>query len=543
MELLLLLGLIGAFSFVDLSSSDDTTTVPDEDGSDPTPAVGPLPDPEQQVLNGSDADDSLIGAASGETLNGLAGDDTLEGLGGRDSLYGGEGQDLLVGGRGADVFYGGNGDDQIREDWYLVSNPSELDNGNDTAYGGAGNDYLRGLAGEDSLAGDGGDDTLWADDGNDSLFGGSGHDDLFGGEGDDLLYGGFGNDLVDAGAGRDTVFGDAGNDTLTAMGLSLGEGPNTSFVYGGSGDDLLRFEDGSTVSGGTGSDQFFLTDDLSDTLVSRIIDFDPDEDSLIIYLTAANGDGGGFALAPRPDGLGRDLYLGDDLVAEILSSKPFTLADMSIQVSLSPTLDGAGVTNYAVGPNDASFDIWVLGSDGADHIIGNGGADRLDGRSGADLLDGGGGNDTLIGVGGRVETTGDVDDLPIVTRVVLEADTLLGGAGNDDLTVLNGGVMTGGAGSDVFMTRLDYTDPAIVAQFPPALITDFSAAEDVLVLGPVAGVFPTPADIQVRVLADGTGADVLVRGITVARVIGGQSLTVGDIQIENINEVTDYRAA
>jgi hypothetical protein len=127
--------------------------------------------------------------------------------------------------------------------------------------------------------------------------------------------------------------------------------------------------------------------------------------------------------------------------------------------------------------------------------------------------------------------------------VILETDTLLGGAGDDDLWAWNGGVMTGGEGSDVFLTRLNYTDLAIVAQLSPAVITDFDPAQDVLVLGPVGGVFPTPTDIQLRVLGDGTGTEVFVRGLLVARVIGGQSLTVADIQIENINEVTDYRAA
>jgi Ca2+-binding RTX toxin-like protein len=530
MELLLLLGLVGAFSFLDLSSGNSTTDDPEQEG----------PNPSQRVLNGSNADDSLIGAASGQTLNGLAGDDSLEGFGGDDSLYGGDGQDMLVGGRGADLFYGGNGDDQIREDWYVVSNPSELDDGNDTAYGGAGNDYIRTLSGDDSVFGGGGNDTVWADDGDDTLIGDAGHDDLFGGEGDDILDGGLGNDLLDSGAGMSTLSGGDGNDTLAAMGISITGALNTSQLYGGAGNDVLSFTDGSTVSGGTGADQFFLTDRLDDTLVSRIEDFDPDEDSLRIDVTVEDGDGGGFALVARADDLGRDLYIGDDLVAEILSSKPFTLADMEFVVRLDYPEEG--VTTYTVGPQDASLDITLVGSDGDDRIFGSSGADSLNGARGSDLLEGGGGNDTLFGDGGRVETFS-FDDEVFEQRVVIETDTLVGGAGDDDLMVWNGGVMTGGAGSDVFLTRLNFADPAIIAQFPPAVITDFDPAQDVLVLGPVGGVFPTPTDIQLRMLGDGTGTEVLVRGIVVARVIGGQSLTVADIQIENIEVLTDYRAA
>ncbi len=536
MEFLILFGLIGALSLFGFSASEDASGEPEHEGTDPPPPAS------ADLITGSGAADRLIGAAGRENISGLGGDDTIEGFGGDDSLYGGDGQDFLVGGRGADLFYGGNGDDQIREDWYVISDPAALDDGNDTAYGGAGNDYIRSLNGDDSLFGGSGDDTIWADDGDDSLFGDAGHDDLFGGEGDDLLDGGFGNDLLDAGVGMNTLYGGAGNDTLIAMGPSLNAVLNTSQLFGGAGNDVLRFEDGSTVSGGTGEDQFFLTDSLSDTLVSRITDFDPDEDRLQIDLTVANGDGGGFALVARADGLGRDLYLGDDLVAEILSSKPFTLADMSIVVRLAPTLDGAGVTTYTVGPQDASFDITLVDSAGDDHIIGNSGADNLRSFDGSDLLEGGGGNDTLFGNGGRVQTFGE-DDEPLQNLVILETDTLLGGAGDDDLWAWNGGVMTGGEGSDVFLTRVTFGNPVVQAQLSPALITDFDPAEDVLVVGPVGGVFPTPADLLVRVLGDGTGAEVLVRGLVVARVIGGQSLTVADIQIENIEEVTDYRAA
>lgn len=451
MELLLLLGLFGVLSSVDFSSNtatpNDAVDDPEQDGSDPALTIGPLPDPEPQVLNGSNADDTLIGAASGLTLNGFAGDDTLEGFGGDDSLYGGEGNDLLVGGRGADLFYGGNGDD-----------------------------------------------------------------------------------LLEDIGGMNTLFGGSGNDRLHSGGLTGNDGPHTSSFYGGAGDDTLEFQDGSTVSGGAGADAFDLSDRLSDTLVSRIEDFDPDEDSLTIYLEAANGDGGGFALVARPDGLGRDLYLGEDLVAEILSAKPFTLADMSIVVGLTPTPDG--VTTFRVEPQDAPFNISVLDSDGDDHIISNSSDDYLYSYGGSDLLEGGGGNDILFGQGGRVGSFGD-DDTTIVTQVFVETDTLLGGAGDDELWADNGGVMTGGEGSDVFNPRLYYRDPSIGALFQPALITDFNPAEDVLVLGIDGSAYAAPENVQIRAFADGTGADVLVRGLTVARVIGGQSLTLDDIQFED----------
>ena len=115
------------------------------------------------------------------------------------------------------------------------------------------------LAGRDKLFGGGGDDTIFASNGNDRLFGGRGNDELDGGEGNDKLFGGAGNDTLDGRFGKDRLVGGAGNDELRTDGagdiLEGGDGDDELFIVGKIGDD------GSTLTGGAGSDVFYLRTD------------------------------------------------------------------------------------------------------------------------------------------------------------------------------------------------------------------------------------------------------------------------------------------
>ena len=90
--------------------------------------------------SGSTGDDIMVGSENNDTLYGQNGDDILDG---------GNGNDTLVGQGGNDTLYGGGGDDRIGGG-----------DGNDTIYGGAGNDYLEGGGGDDTYIfnlGDGAD--------------------------------------------------------------------------------------------------------------------------------------------------------------------------------------------------------------------------------------------------------------------------------------------------------------------------------------------------------------------------------------------------
>jgi Ca2+-binding RTX toxin-like protein len=79
---------------------------------------------------------------SGNTINGTDADEILIGGGGNDILRAGAGNDVLIGGAGNDQLYGGSGADRL-----------EGGIGNDLLDGGSGNDILIGGAGNDTLTG------------------------------------------------------------------------------------------------------------------------------------------------------------------------------------------------------------------------------------------------------------------------------------------------------------------------------------------------------------------------------------------------------
>jgi len=209
------------------------------------------------TIQGTVADDNIVGTDCGEIIMGLAGDDNIYARAGDDVIYGGDGDDHIVAGAGDDVVFGGNGDDII--------------------FGGDGNDVLYGEAGDDYLAGDDGDDILFGGDGNDWIFGGAGDDVADGGDGDDLIYGGDGNDTLKGGNGSDIVAGGAGDDLVIAAADAADDQYD-----GGAGFDTLdysatsegivvdlaegiatgeeigtdTFTDFETIVGGTGDDHF-----------------------------------------------------------------------------------------------------------------------------------------------------------------------------------------------------------------------------------------------------------------------------------------------
>jgi len=95
----------------------ENNSVTNVDGHDNSPTgVYFEPDPSFATVHdvdGTIADDTLIGGAGNDSLSGLGGDDILSGLGGDDSLSGGSGNDSLDGGTGNDVLEGGAGNDMI----------------------------------------------------------------------------------------------------------------------------------------------------------------------------------------------------------------------------------------------------------------------------------------------------------------------------------------------------------------------------------------------------------------------------------------------
>ena len=159
-------------------------------------AAGDLPTDGDDVILGTEGDDTINAGRGRDVICGLGGDDVIKAGKGPDIVFGGAGDDVIDGGKGADVLKAGAGDD--------------------TVSGGNGADTLVGFSGADDLRGNSGTDVLIGGSGDDSLRGGRKADSLSGGNGADALLGGKGADVLDGGAELDEYNGGGGQDTCTS---------------------------------------------------------------------------------------------------------------------------------------------------------------------------------------------------------------------------------------------------------------------------------------------------------------------------------------
>ena len=387
------------------------------------------------LLLGGDGDDTLRGQSDNDTLMGQDGDDRLEGDIGDDVLIGGDGNDLLIGGDGSDwVDYGLDLHGKVVNLRFGTSRDIDAAGNDDTfesvenVIGTAHGDILLGSFEANTLLGGDGDDVLRGKQDDDVLDGGAGHDTLSGEDGDDVLLGGAGDDTLDGGNDSDTLAGGAGNDLL----------------LGGDGEDWVDYSQAS-----------------QDWKVQLRFDY------------ALNGDRSGEkdTLRDIENVIGSsrdDLLVGTDSNNTLLGGGG---NDMMTGLQGDDVLDGGG-------GNDR-----LRGQSGNDTLIGGDGDDRLEGAIGNDVLAGGAGNDVLLGGGGldwadfgddaegklvnlrdgyARNRSGDVeqDMLDSIENVigtarddVLNGDdgenTLQGGAGDDLLTGFQGDdVLEGGGGND-----------------------------------------------------------------------------------------------
>jgi Ca2+-binding RTX toxin-like protein len=259
---------------------------------------GPLND----VINGTNGNDVIVGFAGNDTINGNggndricgdAGDDTINAGDGGDVVFGGPGADNIHGGSGADVLLGNAGGGDVNDVGDVINGGFGNDTldgwvGNDVLIGGPGNDLLLGAAGIDTASYAGanspvnanlttntatglGTDTfsgienLRGGNRNDSLMGNAGVNRLNGGPGNDWLNGRGGNDVLDGDGGRDTAgfLGSpaAVNANLTT-GTATGDGNDTLVeienLGGSQHNDVLRGNAGRNwINGGGGADAIF----------------------------------------------------------------------------------------------------------------------------------------------------------------------------------------------------------------------------------------------------------------------------------------------
>ena len=183
---------------------------------------------ENDLIFGSDSDDSLAGNAGADTIYGGSGNDRLIGDQGDDTLIGGTGSDSLAPGPGSHSIDGGEGWDELqywldsgRSFSITVSTGTQINpwNGTDTV-SGVELIYLEGSGGDDLVLGDPQlANRVWGAGGNDTISGGANADNLTGWSGADSLVGLGGDDWIQAnsngGDSNDTVDGGSGFDTLS----------------------------------------------------------------------------------------------------------------------------------------------------------------------------------------------------------------------------------------------------------------------------------------------------------------------------------------
>jgi VCBS repeat-containing protein len=342
------------------------------------------------LLDGSQADDSLVGYTSDDDLWGDAGADVLLGLAGEDLLEGGTGNDQMDGGQDGDtyVFSRGDGRDVITDtgtsgedviefttdidpadvvvlrtdtdlllvirgtqdsitvkDWFAGAGPSietvVFADGTSWAAStltakalavsmpaSADADYITGTLGADVIDALGGNDVVSALAGNDAVTGGTGNDVLIGGAGNDTYYYALGD-------GSD-VIADQGSSDMDTLALGTGLTPEQVTVRRDAQNLYLDMPDGAT-----------LTIDSWYTQTSN-------------QLAAINFEDG---------------TVWDSTELDLRAQTPSALDD------------------YLLGTAD---DDVILAGTGNDQIFAGTGNDTLAGGVGTDVIDGGAGDDTYV---------------------------------------------------------------------------------------------------------------------------------------------------
>lgn len=398
----------------------------------------------------------VIGGFGNDIIYGTDDDDTLEGRGGNDYLSGGIGLDTLDGGRGADVMLGGAG-----FDYYFIDNLSDVvmeypDDGFDIVEISV-DDYT--LASED----------FWVEE----IRLASGITRIFGSSNTDTI---FGNDLaniIDGRGGVDFLDGQGGDDTYYVDDIFDGV-----YEYDGGGRDTVL----STATYILGYLQTFDLEVENLTLMGEA-DIDGTGNALANVLTGNSGanvlDGLGGADTLK-GGLGDDSY-GIDVVGDKITELANQGAD-TVRSALATYTLGANLENLVL---LGALAINGTGNTLANRITGNGAANTLDGGAGNDLIEGGEGDDTLKGNAG-IDTVSyayasqtmtvdllfsravgldgsDIDTLSGIENIVGSsfADALYGNAAAN--------VIDGGAGDDVMQGETG-NDTYVVDSFDDIVI-------------------------------------------------------------------------
>lgn len=385
------------------------------------------------IVQGSEFNNTLNGSANRDLIDGRSGNDTLQGLGGEDRLLGRQGNDTLIGGAGADILDGGTGTDTASYSTSASAVNVNLSTGTGTG-GDAQGDVLTSI------------ENVVGSNHNDTLTGSASADGLEGGNGDDVLEGGGGADVINGGADNDTASyassaagvnvnlstgatsgGDAVGDTFGSIENLTGSNQNDGLT-GDAGANTLSGLDGSdTLDGGQGNDILnggAGADNLDGGADTDTVTYESSSDGVNVNLMTGGTSGG-------------------DAVGDVLSN--------------IENLTGSNHFDNLTGDAGANT---LSGLDGNDTLIGGAGADVLNGGNGVDTADySASGSAVNVNLSNGTGTGGDAqgDTLTEIENVTGTAfnDTLTGGAGNN--------LLTGGLGNDVFdynsaTTGVDFID-------------------------------------------------------------------------------------
>jgi Ca2+-binding RTX toxin-like protein len=437
----------------------------------------------------TEGDDVLYGTEADETFNALAGNDTIYGGAGNDTYQFaiGDGQDIIVENSGNDTIeftnglvpqqvkiertgfqgedlvlhlFDENGDatgDSIRiikayqsynasssrvenvqftlsdgtvqvlsiDDLEKLYNVTELD---DVIYGFESDDVISALSGIDTVHGAGGNDTLYGDNDDDVLFGENG---------DDTLIGGKGNDILDGGAGNDTYF------------FASGDGHDIINNTDSSSIDVLEFD--SSISQNkvrllrVDNDLFISIDRNTESVqVKNYFNGDVISNTALKEIRFADGtvlsvaDVINLTLEATQQADYIEAFAGDDTIAarggdDIVYAK--TGDDMVSGDQGNDLIFGENGNDLLLGQQGqdqlygGQGDDLLFGGNEEDQLYGNSGQDVLYGENDSDLLYGGSQDDMLYGGNGSDQLYGELGN-----------DTLNGDDGND--------LLVGGAGDD-----------------------------------------------------------------------------------------------
>lgn len=176
------------------------------------------------------------------TLNGTSANDTLLGGSGNDTINGRAGADKMTGGDGNDIYYVDNSGDAVNE---------SSKHGNDVvgttiSYSLTANVERLTLLGTGSISGNG--NSL-----NNIIKGNNAANHIHGQDGNDFIYGMGGNDFIVGDAGKDTMTGGAGNDVFVFRKGDIQSDRITDFTSGQDRIDLSGIDARTSLS----SDQAF----------------------------------------------------------------------------------------------------------------------------------------------------------------------------------------------------------------------------------------------------------------------------------------------